>query len=62
MEHGDVRRRVVELADLTNRLTAAVATSNTDHGLLEREEAVVRERRVHVQILARASEDTVRKR
>jgi hypothetical protein len=62
MEYGDVRRRVVELADLTNRLTATVATSNTDHGLLEREEAVVRERRVHVQILARASEDTVRKR
>jgi hypothetical protein len=55
-------RRVVELADVTDGPVGAAVDTDTDHGLLEREEAVVRERRVHAQILARASEDTVRKR
>jgi hypothetical protein len=37
-----------------------MADGNKDHGLLKREEAVVRERRVHALILARAGEDQVR--
>jgi hypothetical protein len=49
-------------ADPTDGPAAAAAGGNTDHGLLKREEAVVRERRVHALILAPASEDAVRKR
>jgi hypothetical protein len=45
-----------------DRPTDSSAADNTDHGLLWREEAVVRERRVHALILARASEDEVRDR
>ena len=52
----------MELADLTDGPAARVADSSKDHGLLNREEAVVRERRVHALILARASEDEVRNR
>jgi hypothetical protein len=37
-----------------------MADGNKDHGLLKREEAVVRERRVHALILARAGKDQVR--
>jgi hypothetical protein len=57
-----VRRYVIELADLADGPVGAAVDGDTDHGLLESEEAVVRERRVHALILARASEDPVRKR
>jgi hypothetical protein len=52
----------MELADPIDGPAAPVADGNADHGLLWREEAVVRERRVHALILARASEDEVRNR
>lgn len=53
---------VIELANPTDGSRTRMADGNKDHGLLRMEEAVVRERRVHALILARAGEDAVSKR